>query len=100
MTKEQALIGYIKFMVGSTLPQRKRDEYAKDARVKLNNLRENKLSDNDKYNALEKEYQEIRQGLVVEKPDNVLEFNLICRKFREVGEELTSLWEEPEDIFA
>lgn len=100
MTKEQALVDYIKFMKGSTLPERKRDAYAKDARVKLNNLRENKLSDNDKYNALEKEYQEIRQRLVVEKPKTALEFNLIHGRFCDIGRLLTSLWEEPEDIFA
>ena len=100
MTKEQALVDYIKFMGRSTLPESKRDAYVKDARSKLNYLRENKLSDNDKYNALEKEYQEIRQGFVVEKPETVIEFNLIIRRFREVGEELTTLWEETEDIFA
>ncbi len=100
MTKEQALVGYIKFMGGSTLPESNRDKYVRDARSKLNNLRENKMSDNDRYNTLEKEYQEIRQALINEKPDTAKGFNEVYGRFCDIGRELTTLWEEPEDIFA
>ena len=101
MTKEQALIGYIKFMSGSTLPESKRKAYVRDARGKLNNLLENKMSDTDRYDALEKEFQEIRQTFAAgEMPPTAESFNERYGRFCDIGRELTTLWEDPEDIFA
>ena len=101
MTKEQALVEYIDFMrFRSTLPQTTRDKYVKDARTKLNNLRENKLSDPDRYNLLVSEHQDIRNSLANNKPADVKDFNEVYGRFSDIGIELTSLWEEIEDIFA
>lgn len=102
ITKEQSLLNYISFMSGASESEfSNKKKYLKDARGKLNILRENKSSDPDRYNALEKEKSDIIISLRDNKPKNDEEFNETYGRFIAIGKELTEeLWEEVEDIFS
>ena len=99
MTKEQALIRYIKHMNKGMFgyDEKSRAYYVGIAREKLKNLRFNKQSDPDRYNALETEREGIRQNFLGEGYPHQADFNKLYERFDAIDNELTARWQVKTD---
>lgn len=103
MTKEEALENYIKNMGAGRYGYSKERiaQYISSAKQGLTNLRANKLFDPERYNALETERAGIYSKFLgnTDEGENLGDIiNTLYARFEEIGDELTTLWEQDEDL--